>query len=112
MIKHKANGTHYTWGDECDGWHLVDTDSLSVIQEIMPPGTSEKLHYHNQAQQFFFILKGTAVFEVENETYEVHQGQGFHILAKLKHRILNKTKNPIEFIVTSEPKSHGDRIDL
>ena len=28
---------HYVWGDGCDGWHLVASDRLSVIQERMPP---------------------------------------------------------------------------
>lgn len=112
MIKSKENSKHYTWGEGCDGWHLVESGTLSIIQEIMPAGTSEKLHYHHHAQQFFFILVGVATFEVENKCYEVPAGQGFHVHAKLKHRIMNRTTNSLEFIVTSEPKSHGDRMDL
>lgn len=112
MIKNITNSEYYNWGDNCDGWHLVRTDSLSVIQERMPAGTSENLHYHESAQQFFYILRGTAIFEVEGKVYEVLEGQGFHILPKRKHRILNKTDRLLEFIVTSEPKSHGDRVDL
>lgn len=112
MIKDTTNSEHYIWGENGDGWHLVKTSSLSVIQEIMPAGSSEKRHYHEHAQQFFYILKGTATFEVEGETYEISQGQGFHILPKRTHRILNLLNEPLEFIVTSEPKSHGDRIEL
>lgn len=112
MIKNITNSEYYNWGDNCDGWHLVRTDSLSVIQERMPAGTSEKLHYHEFAQQFFYILEGTATFEVDGEVFEVMDGQGMHILPKQKHRILNKTDRFLEFIVTSEPKSHGDRVDL
>jgi len=82
-IKNKENSKHYNWGNKCDGWHLVETNTLSIIQEIMPSSTSEKLHYHNHAQQFFFILKGVATFEVENNFYEVSEGQGFHVHAKL-----------------------------
>jgi hypothetical protein len=26
-----ANAEHYEWGDKCDGWHFVKTDSLSII---------------------------------------------------------------------------------
>ena len=50
---------HYKWGNDCDGWTLVDEAALSVKQERMPAGTSEALHYHKEAQQFFYILKGT-----------------------------------------------------
>lgn len=112
MIQEKSNSAHYKWGADCDGWHLVQTDTLSIIQEKMPPGTSEILHYHEHAQQFFFILKGTASFEVDGHTVIVQAGQGFHILAKSKHRIANETDKDLEFIVTSQPKSHGDRIPL
>ncbi len=112
MIKDTENSEHYTWGNACDGWHLVQSSSLSIIQEKMPPGASENVHYHEAAQQFFFILKGYATFEVDGKTYDVQAGQGFHIRPKQKHRIVNKSGEPLEFIVTSEPKSHGDRIDL
>jgi len=112
MVKDTTNSEYYQWGATCDGWHLLQSESLSIIQEKMPPGASENLHYHQKAQQFFFILKGEATFEVEKEMYNVREGQGFHIPPMKRHRILNRTDRPVEFTVTSEPKSHGDRIDL
>lgn len=112
MIKDINTGEHYKWGDNCDGWHLVKSDNLSVIQEKMPAGTYESLHYHEYAEQFFYILKGTATFEIDGKSHEVSEGQGIHIFPKQKHRILNKTEVSLEFTVTSHPKSHGDRIEL
>lgn len=32
----KANAEHYLWGGDCDGWHLVKSQGLSVIHERMP----------------------------------------------------------------------------
>jgi len=61
----RASAEHYTWGSNCDGWHLVKDAKLSVIQEQMPPGTAEVLHYHGEAQQFFYLLSGEAELEVE-----------------------------------------------
>ena len=53
---------HYKWGGpqgtDCDGWHLVKTDELSVIEELMPPGTSEARHSHVHARQLFYVLEG------------------------------------------------------
>mgnify|MGYP006207291555 FL=1 len=46
---------HYNWGDKCDGWHMLKTEGLSVIEERMPAGTAETMHYHEHAQQFFFM---------------------------------------------------------
>ena len=100
---------HYKWGNDCDGWVFVDTNELSVKQERMPAQTAEALHYHEKAQQFFFILKGIATFEVENKFFKVEAGQGFHITAGKKHRILNTTTEDIEFILSSQPSTNADR---
>lgn len=111
-IKSTENSEHYIWGDNCDGWQLLKSDSLSIIQESMPPHTHEGLHYHSIAQQFFFILKGTATFQIEGEVFEVIENKGFHILPHQKHRIFNHTEQSLEFLVISQPKSHGDRTNL
>jgi mannose-6-phosphate isomerase-like protein (cupin superfamily) len=102
---------HYTWGNSCDDWVLVDTDSLSVKQERMPAETSEALHYHEKAQQFFFILKGIATFVVENESFTVYAGQGFHIKPGEKHCVINNTAEDIEFILSSQPSTKKDRFN-
>lgn len=103
---------HYQWGDGCDGWNFVDEQALSVKQERMPAGTAEVLHYHEKAQQFFFILKGIATFEIEGETIVVNEQEGIHIKPGQKHRISNNTGSAIEFILSSQPSTAGDRINL
>src|SRR5690606_18109683 len=108
-MKNTNNADHYIWGENCDGWHLLKSESLSIIQEKMPPATAERLHYHSKAQQFFFIIKGTATFEVNNVIYSVEERNGFHISANEKHRIFNRTEQDLEFLVISEPKSYADR---
>lgn len=111
MKKSKENSEHYKWGDNCSGWHLVKTQSLSVIEELMSPKTQEKKHYHNSSQQFFRILSGKATFEIENEIVEIEKGNGIHIPPKTKHRIQNDQSEYLEFIVISEPTTRGDRYD-
>lgn len=111
-LKSTENSEHYTWRNDCDGWHLLKTNSLSIIQEKMPPKTEENLHFHSKSQQFFFILKGIATFEVNNEIIVVQENQGLHIKPNEQHRIFNKSNFDLEFIVISEPKSHGDRTNL
>lgn len=112
MKSSKIDAEHYTWGNSCDGWHLLKSNGLSVIEEKMPPGTEERLHYHNHAQQFFYILEGEATFIVEERYYEIKTNEGFHIKAGLKHKLMNKSMVDLRFILVSEPKAHGDRIDL
>jgi quercetin dioxygenase-like cupin family protein len=103
---------HYQWGDGCDGWNFVDEPALSVKQERMPAGTAEALHYHEKAQQFFYILKGAATFEIDGNTIIVNKEEGIQIQPGQKHRIINHTDSAIEFILSSQPSTVGDRINL
>ncbi|HEU5364555.1 MAG TPA: cupin domain-containing protein [Hanamia sp.] len=103
---------YYQWGNECDGWNLVENGGLSVKQELMPTGASEQLHYHKHSQQFFFILAGTATFEIEGKQIEVSVHEGLQILAGEKHRIINKGKTNLEFILCSQPSVLNDRINI
>jgi len=103
--------SHYKWGDNCDGWNFVSKAETSIKQELMPANTAEKLHYHQYAEQFFFILKGQATFLIENETIKVDANNGFQIKAGDKHKIINNSVDDLEFILFSYPSTQNDRTD-
>jgi len=106
---------HYTWGGPdaaaCDGWHLVKTPSLSVIEERMPSGTSETRHSHVRAHQFFFVLEGQLTLEVGGQRFIITAGEGLEVRAGQPHQAVNAGPSPVRMIVTSQPPSHGDRIN-
>ena len=103
---------HYTWGNQCDGWHLVKTSALSVIQERVPSGCGETRHFHTKAEQFFFVLSGVASMEIDGETFTLVAHQGIHVPAGAKHRLINQHEGDLVFTVTSTPPSHGDRTEV
>jgi len=103
---------HYIWGDDCHGWTFVDTEALSVKQELMPPDTSEKLHYHEKATQFFFILKGRAKFSIDGEIIELREQQAIQIEPKQQHFIANNQNTDLEFILYSYPSTKNDRSEI
>ena len=45
----------------------------------MPPGTSEVRHYHQQANQFFYVLQGSLSIEVGGTEFVLSPGQGIHV---------------------------------
>lgn len=102
---------HYTWGDDCHGWTFVDTDTLSVKQELMPPDTAEQLHYHEKASQVFFILKGRATFNIDGSLSELREQQGIEILPGQQHFIANTQQTDLEFILYSYPSTKNDRVN-
>jgi mannose-6-phosphate isomerase-like protein (cupin superfamily) len=103
---------HYTWGEACDGWHLLQGPNLHVIREAVPPGISERRHVHRDAQQFFFILSGQAVMEMDGADHHLSPGDGIHIPPGIPHQFNNPFESAVEFLVISNPTARGDRTDL
>ena len=106
----KSIAKHYFWKDICEGWHFVERDDLSVIVEKMPPNTSEDMHYHCKARQFFYILSGGATMRFERGDQILDAGMGIEIDPMEAHQMMNTSDEEISFIVVSTPKSHGDKI--
>ena len=100
---------HYVWGNACEGWHLVASGGLSVIQERMPPGTSEVRHQHRAARQFFFVLRGRLTMECAGVTHVLSAHTGLEVPPLTPHRVFNDSDQPVEFLVISQPPSQQDR---
>ena len=56
-------------------------------------------------------MKGKATFEIEDSVIEINGGEGLHIEAGKKHRIINEGKEDLEFILCSQPSTTNDRIN-
>jgi len=113
-ITSTKSAEHYKWGGpqgtDCDGWHLVRTPELSIIEELMPPGTSEARHSHAHARQFFFVLEGELTLELESHNFVLQSGEGLEVSPGQRHQAINRSAKSLRMLVTSQPPSHGDRI--
>lgn len=107
-----SNAEHYLWGRGCDGWHFVKRDDLSVIAERVPAGESEQRYFHAHSRQFFYILTGEAVIEVDGERQVLQAQQGIEIPPGAVHQFRNESSSEVTFLVISVPKSHGDRVTV
>lgn len=103
---------HYTWGQACDGWHLLEGEDLSVIEERVPPGAAEVRHRHQRSRQFFYVLAGEATLEVDGAVHRLAPGEGLHVPPGAAHQLRNETGGDLRFIVISSPRSHGDRTEV
>jgi mannose-6-phosphate isomerase-like protein (cupin superfamily) len=114
-IVSRQTASRYKWGgpheDNCDGWHLVRTPDLSIIEEFMPPGTSELRHHHVRSRQFFYVLQGELTLEVEQHSFILQAGEGLEVSPGQAHQAYNRSENPVRILVTSQPPSHGDRVN-
>ncbi|MEH2094663.1 MULTISPECIES: cupin domain-containing protein [unclassified Nostoc] len=81
-------------------------------------------HYHQRClrratttHQFFFILSGKATLEIDGSRQVLSQHEGVEVPPNVPHQILNESDaygwlrlRDLEFLVISQPPSHGDRI--
>jgi quercetin dioxygenase-like cupin family protein len=105
-----GSAPHYRWGAGCDGWHLLRAPGLSVIQERMPPATSEVRHRHGVARQFFYVLSGELELELAGVRHRLEAGAGLEVPPGAPHEASNRSEADVEFLVISQPPSHGDRL--
>lgn len=105
----RERAEHYRWGGVCDGWHLLASPELSVIEERIPPGAGEIRHRHRRARQLFYVLDGRATFEIEGRTIEPGPRQAVAIPPGAAHRVVNAGREDLVLLVMSAPPSHGDR---
>jgi quercetin dioxygenase-like cupin family protein len=47
---------------------------MSIVEITEPPGSAAPLHVHHQEDEGFFVLEGSAVFEVGDVVVEGHAG--------------------------------------
>jgi mannose-6-phosphate isomerase-like protein (cupin superfamily) len=112
MVVSIDNAEHYVWGEVCDGWHLLQRDDMSVIQERVPAGGAEVMHYHTQARQFFYILEGQGMMVFDEKTVVLEQGQSIEIAPLVKHQFKNHSNADVHFLVVSVPSTRRDRVNL
>ena len=100
---HQQTTPSYSWAEGCQAWILNNTETATIKEELMAPGTREQLHLHKAMEQFFYILEGVAVIVLEGRTFQLNAGQGLHIVANTAHFIENKSGASLRFLVISTP---------
>lgn len=112
MKRTRENSSYYIWGDQCEAWTLLHSVNGIVKEEQMPSDRQEQLHFHDETEQFFYVLDGQATFVLDGERITLSKNQGLHVPAKKPHKICNDSKQDLRFLVISFPGHAKDRVNL
>ena len=83
----------------------VQKQSLAEAQ--VPAGSATQRHYHKAAEEFYFILEGAGVIEIDGETREVTRGDAILIPPGAWHTIT--AREPLRFLCCcAPPYAHED----
>jgi mannose-6-phosphate isomerase-like protein (cupin superfamily) len=83
-----------------------------VIQERIPPGLGEVLHYHARAKQLFYVIEGELEIELAGEKVMLTFGDSLEVAPMQHHRVRNTSIADAHFLVISSPSTTGDRTNL
>ena len=87
-----ANADHYVWDEVSDGWRLLDSAGLPVIEERAPVGAGEEWHVYDRATQFY-VLEGTAQLQTVDGIVDLVARRGFEIPPGFACRFFNPGEN-------------------
>lgn len=68
-------------------------------------------HRHGRSRQFFYVLEGAAVLELEGARHALGAGQGLEVPPGAAHQFRNESDADVRFLVISMPTTRGDRED-
>ena len=75
----------------------------SFSHGIIPAFCSSRLHYHLEAEETFYFIKGKGSMIVDERTFTVNSGDTVLISPQERHHIVNNSQNELEFIVVCAP---------
>ena len=79
----------------------------SLAEASLPANGATQRHYHRLAEEFYFMLEGEAVMEIDGESREVRAGDAILIPPGAWHQITAKTG--IRFLCCcAPPYAHED----
>jgi quercetin dioxygenase-like cupin family protein len=106
------SANHYLWGEQCDGWRLVERERLSLREERIRPGCAEIAHFHRIAHQIFYVLSGELTIRTLERTLLARPGEAVEIPPGIVHLVENCGEDDLRILLFSSPDTAGDRHDV
>lgn len=81
----------------------------SLAEATVPAGSATQRHYHRLSEEFYFILEGAGVMEVDGEAQDVGPGDAILIPPGAWHQITADASGSLRFLCCCAPTyAHED----
>lgn len=111
-IRNRENQTPFTTKDGSTIRSLLDRSNAPVVgqslaEATLATGAATDRHYHRHSEEFYYLLDGRAVMELDGEQREVGPGDAILIPAGAWHQI--RALEPLRFLCCcAPPYAHED----
>ena len=112
ILQNLAKQTAFTTKDGSTIRSILDrtnapVQNQSLAEATLGPGQQTERHYHQLSEEIYFILEGTGLMEIGNETSEIQTNDAILIPPGAWHQVTAKT--PLRFLCCCAPAySHED----
>jgi mannose-6-phosphate isomerase-like protein (cupin superfamily) len=79
----------------------------SLAEASLKPGQSTQRHYHKVSEEFYFLLEGTALMDLDGTTRKVGPGDAILIPTGARHQITAETNLRL-LCCCAPPYDHAD----
>jgi len=77
----------------------LGVEAFGVNAIVYAPGYEGFLHYHDEQDELYFVHRGTAVFEVDGEDFELGPGGVVHVQSTTARRVSNPSDEELVMLV-------------
>jgi mannose-6-phosphate isomerase-like protein (cupin superfamily) len=75
------------------------TNWAYMDHEVIPPGASDGLHRHMGVEEVYYVMDGSATFQLNDESAPIHKGDAIAVKFNEAHAIINNGTEPIELLI-------------
>jgi mannose-6-phosphate isomerase-like protein (cupin superfamily) len=75
----------------------------SLAEELLPPGRSVTAHHHQELEEIYYVLSGTGLMTVGEESHKVVPGDAVYVPRGSRHTLENTGAEPIRLLVACGP---------
>ncbi|NHI93880.1 MAG: cupin domain-containing protein [Candidatus Lokiarchaeota archaeon] len=105
------NDIEYRDGDS-GAKYLIRGPLLDWGLILYKPGQSLGEHYHEKTEETFYILEGTPTFVINGKKMKMKSGDAFRLDMKVKHNILNESKENCKILFIKTPYYPEDKVSV
>lgn len=80
----------------------AEVGSITVLEDVSPPHHGPPLHVHD-FEEFFYILTGRFLFELDGRSFEVQAGDFVHAPSGVPHVFQNTMDQEAKMLVIARP---------
>lgn len=112
IVQSLQNQTPFTTKDGSSIRSLLDrtnapVQNQSLAEARLPAARSTQRHYHKVSEEFYYLLEGTALMEIDGESREVNPGDAILIPPGAWHQI-TATTDLLILCCCAPPYDHAD----